>query len=1471
MHNNTIYSEKRIMSSAMKKFLYVVTIMTLILVLCPITHAEVQTVEVGIPVEEHPELFLTRSMPTHGEGKIAVFLIDFPDYRNDNPLATVEYYDGLYFSGGVETSWGDTTVADFYEQESYGKLKLSGQVFDWYTAKHHRSYYDNKKAELIMEVAEYYRAAGMDFSEFDGDNDGMIDAIAYHFAGKVTSVRNSSWYGGVMYANSSGHGTIDGLNFKTMVQLPNAAGTKDLITTICHELMHTLGMPDLYSEMSFVTFPTTDLMAQNENTINPYLKIMLGWVDVVQVITENTENIRLDTYGRESAGGVAIVTDKYTGLFDEFYLVAYRYFEPYPYKPITTAVIWHIDARLTEDGMAFQYQNLYYDPCPDKNPHNKGDYSAVPFIEELSADANFDFVLNNNLQWPAALDRSAFGENSILGPNSIPSSDTHDGRYTGIQIHNFVEHDEKYLTFDVSFVEDNIPPLVTTDKEDLGLKGTIKIHFSEHIYISDNWGDIQVLDLNGEPINVTIKRSNYPCNEVEIIFADDSYKNGYQILLPEACLRDSSGNNVAQITLTSDFMRAELFPISQKELPDSGKYLRNNSGAFFFPHEEDIVVITEMTNNKFEFMRLDRDGNILVQTFVDKPYDRPFSTVVETGDGCYIVFIPNKNGEADRIFCIDKNGDLRWVNDDCYNTGTSFSLSTFSLCENGLIVLRRMNNLRTEWVCILSDTGDTQIVENTIATGFVLSNGILKSYIGSYVGHSGNDTILRLMDIENNQVKAEGILKGSEEKRWILDRVHDNCDGTILVHCFNYNGDTKVFLLDAELNVVKSVQLTNTKLTKQRCFYWFENDGFYEVVRTENGNHSNSKYLVNRYDRYLNKIWQANVEANFIYYFESSSGELMAYKSMYDPNRACYIEYYGKEDTYKTEHIHHLVHVKTISATCISEGCGEYWYCTDCGCRYFDEGQTPVLDIQTLILPVTEHTEEIISEVSATCTTDGLTEGIKCAVCEEVITAQEIVPALGHVYGEWVTTEAATCTEVGKERCECDRCDHFETREIAPTGHSYKAVVTAPTCTEQGYTTYTCYCGDSYVDSYVNALGHKFGEWTQTKVPTCTETGLERRDCERCNYVETREIAPVGHRYKGVVRNPTCTEQGYTTHTCHCGDSYVDSYVAALGHSFGAWIEIKAPTCTELGEERKDCEACKHFETQEIAALGHDRVPHAAKDATCTEIGWNAYETCFRCDYTTCVEIPATGHSHNAVVTAPTCTEQGHTTHTCHCGDEYVDSYVDALGHNYDEWIETKAHTCTEIGEECRDCKACDHFETREVEALGHDAIKHSAQSATCTEIGWNAYVTCSRCDYTTYAEILARGHEHHCSVTAPTCTEKGFTTHTCACGDSYIGSYVDAYGHDLGERMLTKAPTCTGVGEERRECGRCDYFEARELPIVDHADDDANGTCDMCGKQMSSDEEPSGSCLSVLTISSYSVLMLAAFSFLAVLKKKKD
>ena len=85
------------------------------------------------------------------------------------------------------------------------------------------------------------------------------------------------------------------------------------------------------------------------------------------------------------------------------------------------------------------------------------------------------------------------------------------------------------------------------------------------------------------------------------------------------------------------------------------------------------------------------------------------------------------------------------------------------------------------------------------------------------------------------------------------------------------------------------------------------------------------------------------------------------------------------------------------------------------------------------------------------------------------------------------------------------RCNRATTHE-----HSYDAVVTAPTCTEKGYTTHTCACGDSYVDTYVDALGHAWDNGKVTKEPTETETGVKTFTCTRCGETKSETIPATG-------------------------------------------------------------------------------------------------------------------------------------------------------------------------------------------------------------------------------------------------------------------------------------------------------------------------------------------------------------------------
>ncbi len=329
-----------------------------------------------------------------------------------------------------------------------------------------------------------------------------------------------------------------------------------------------------------------------------------------------------------------------------------------------------------------------------------------------------------------------------------------------------------------------------------------------------------------------------------------------------------------------------------------------------------------------------------------------------------------------------------------------------------------------------------------------------------------------------------------------------------------------------------------------------------------------------------------------------------------------------------------------------------------------------------------------------------------------------------HSYQE-VSRTAPTCTEDGVTTYRCETCGDTYTETTPATGHSYTAAVTAPTCTEKGYTTYTCTaCGDHYTANEVAALGHDYAE---TTVPaTCTENGSVTHTCTRCGNSYTETLPATGHTYTVSGSEATCTEGGKTVHTCTvCGDTYTET-TPALGHDYKA--VVTSPTCTEKGYTTYTCKRCgDHYTADEVAALGHD-YEAVVTAPTCTEKGYTTY-TCATCgDTYTADEVAALGHDYKAVVTSPTCTEKGYTTYTCrNCGDHYTADEVAVLGHDYEAVV--TAPTCTEDGYTTYTCRNCGDRRTGHVvSALGH--------SYECTENGNDRIYTCTRCG-DTYTEAI--------------------------------------------------------------------------------------------------------------------------------------
>ena len=407
---------------------------------------------------------------------------------------------------------------------------------------------------------------------------------------------------------------------------------------------------------------------------------------------------------------------------------------------------------------------------------------------------------------------------------------------------------------------------------------------------------------------------------------------------------------------------------------------------------------------------------------------------------------------------------------------------------------------------------------------------------------------------------------------------------------------------------------------------------------------------------------------------------------------------YYTESTSMTDHTYTT---NIVSATCTMNGYTEH-ICIDCGYKYITD-----------LTPLAKHDyrEKV---TSPTCTARGFTT-YTCADCGDIYISDYTEP-LGHDWDEGHTVTSSTCEGEGVIEYDCKRCDETMIAAISatghtpgaaatctepqtctvcgailelPTGHSYTAEMTEPTCTTFGYTTYTCEYGDhTYIADYTDKTAHNYT--AVVTAPTCTAMGYTTYACVDCGDTYVSDYTDkIPHDYEAVVTEPTCTTMGFTTYTCrNCGDTYVSDYTEELPHNYGK-TDI-APTCTELGYSIYTCIDCG---TEYIG------------------------------DYKEVTE-----HNYVGVVTAPTCTEMGYTTYTCtDCGDTYIGDYVDPTGHDYEITVTEPA--CTELGYTTYTCKICgDTYRTDEVSAKGHTPSDWIIDIPATIENSGSKHIECTVC-----------------------------------------------------------------------------------------------------------------------------------------------
>ena len=422
-------------------------------------------------------------------------------------------------------------------------------------------------------------------------------------------------------------------------------------------------------------------------------------------------------------------------------------------------------------------------------------------------------------------------------------------------------------------------------------------------------------------------------------------------------------------------------------------------------------------------------------------------------------------------------------------------------------------------------------------------------------------------------------------------------------------------------------------------------------------------------------------------------------------------------------------------------------------CTYSGCGTSDIITRPSTALGHSFPEENYISDGNATCEQDG-TKTARCVRygsggCQETHTKTDEGSALEHDFleADYVPNGDATCEQDGTKTARCVRYGsggcretHTKTDEGSVLGHRFLEADYVPngdaTCEQDGTKTAKCIrfgsggCQETHTKTDEDsALGHRFleADYVPNGDATCEQDGTKTAKCIRfgsggCRetHTVTIENSALGHDFLEADYVPNgdaaCERDGTKTAKCvrygfgSCRETHtVTIENSALGHDFleADYVPNGDAACERDGTKTAKCVrygsgGCRetHTKTDTGSALTHLPVNDQGYPPTCTNAGLTDGSHCGRegCDkiFTPQASIDPTGHSYTSVVTPPTCTEDGYTTHTCAvCRHRYTSDITARLSHYYGEW------TPQESGTHLAPCRrSCGHRGTAACAAL---------------------------------------------------------------------------------------------------------------------------------------------------------------------------
>lgn len=317
------------------------------------------------------------SLPSQGNARVLTFYVDFPDCKFDYYPTTDEIEKDLF--GPADPSnpnYPFESVSAFYERSSKGAMKLSGEAYTYTTKMNKSAYEDNVWHIALVNELIKEMDSSVDFSQFDGDGDKVVDAIVIIVP---EAAGDDNWWPAAGEFGGEKRNRADGMNIGHVMvgndPIRSSTSWSGLCETLCHELGHCMGLPDyyLYNRDDFQGMHGSAGFEMMDDTLCDFgavSKLMLGWYfpEQISVFDPSKGQQTYTLNNAQTDGGNCVIipcgtlADKYRS---EFFIIEYASLDNnnsdltdrWWQKTGSGVRIYHVEATVYE---SWGYRNFLY-------------------------------------------------------------------------------------------------------------------------------------------------------------------------------------------------------------------------------------------------------------------------------------------------------------------------------------------------------------------------------------------------------------------------------------------------------------------------------------------------------------------------------------------------------------------------------------------------------------------------------------------------------------------------------------------------------------------------------------------------------------------------------------------------------------------------------------------------------------------------------------------------------------------------------------------------------------------------------------------------------------------------------------------------------------------------------------------------------------------------------------------------------